>query len=147
MNYVNNWLYQLDGVLSAAGDTLPVSSTGLARLALDEGVVYALVLSEVLVQVGEPVFEVVHIVGSAGGGHTLHRGQEGTEPAEWPSGSFVCCPVTAAALNGLQQQLAALEDRVTALESGDGELPDNALVDSAGNALVNDQGDYLTYGV
>ena len=107
MNYVNYWLYQLGDVLPVDGDALPLSGMALARLALDDGVQYALVLSGSLAAVGDPQFEVVNIVGLAGGGYILQRGQEGTAPREWPAGTLIMAPLTVAGIEELKSSVGA----------------------------------------
>lgn len=146
MNYINNWITQFSAPLTIEASALPVSGEALTRLGLGEGVAYTLVVVSSLDAMQQDNAEILHVVGTAAGTHTLLRGREGSVAADWPAGSYVYCSITAGTLVGLQQQLAALDARVLALESGGGDLPPNALVDSAGNALVNDLGDYLTYG-
>jgi len=146
MNYINNWIVQLTGALAANAAALPVPAPALERLALGAGVVYALTITESLNPLEQDAFEIIHVVGTGPGEYTLLRGREGTDGASWPAGAYVYCSITAGTLTSLQQQMAALDARIAALESGGGELPEGALVDSAGNALVDEQGNYLTYG-
>ncbi len=160
MNYINNWITQLSGPLTVGTAALPVPGEALGRLALSPGVTYTLVVVDSLDAMQQGNAEILHIVGGEEGAHTLQRGREGTDARDWGVGAYVYCSITAATLamlqgglaNALQQvnelstQLAALGARVAALESGGGDLPSGALVDSAGNALVDEQGNYLTYG-
>ena len=100
MNFIDNWIYQLDDVLAVDGDALPVSGDATARLGLADGVTYTLVLSAALAQAGGGAFEIVHLIGATGGGYTLDRGKEGTGAAAWPAGTLVMATVTAAQLAG-----------------------------------------------
>lgn len=101
MNYIDYWLYSLDDDLPIGSEALPVSGLALARLELDVGVTYALTIAAGLAQPGEAPFEIVHIVGGAGGGYTIVRGQEGTVEQNWPAGSVITAGLTAAAVAGL----------------------------------------------
>ncbi|MGE8501694.1 MAG: hypothetical protein ACN6P1_05590 [Pseudomonas sp.] len=100
MNYIDYWIYQLDGALAADGDELPVPPEAIARLGLDDGVEYACVLAAALAQPGGAAFEIIRVIGAAGGAYTLERGREGTDAAEWPAGTLVMATVTAAQLAG-----------------------------------------------
>lgn len=100
MNFIDNWIYQLDDVLAVDDDALPVSGDAIARLGLADGVMYTLVLSAALAQAGGGAFEIVHVLGAEGGSYTLDRGQEGTDAADWPAGTLVMATVTAAQLAG-----------------------------------------------
>lgn len=161
MNHINNWITQLSAPLPIGGAALPVPGEALTRLGLGEGVMYTLVVVSSLDAMQQGDAEILHIGGAAGGGHTLQRAQEGTAERAWDTGAYIYCTITAATLDALRiglsnalhqvaalaSQLETLDARVAALEAGSGgELPNNTLVDSAGNALVNDLGDYLTYG-
>lgn len=99
MNYINNWIYQLDGVLAVDAAVLPLPVAAIERLGLDEGVEYLVVLTGFLLQLGGGDFEVARIVGGAGGSYTLLRGEEGTAAAEWPAGTLIHAPVTAGQLS------------------------------------------------
>lgn len=100
MNFIDNWIYQLDDVLAVDGDALPVPGDAIARLGLADGVAYTVVFSAALAQAGGGVFEIAHVIGGAGGGYTLLRGREGTDAALWPAGTLVMATVTAAQLAG-----------------------------------------------
>ncbi len=100
MNFIDNWIYQLDDVLAVDGDALPVSGDAITRLGLADGVTYTLVLTAALAQAGGGAFEIVHVIGADGGSYTLERGQEGTDAAEWPAGTLVMATITAAQLAG-----------------------------------------------
>lgn len=100
MNFIDNWIYQLDDVLAVDGEELPVPGDAIARLALADGVTYTVVLSAALAQAGGGEFEIVHVIGAEGGGYTLDRGREGTEAVMWPAGTLVMATVTAAQLAG-----------------------------------------------
>lgn len=105
MNYINNWLYPLDGTLFAGDTSLPVPTAALARLGLEGGVQYTLTLSD---STGS-AHEIISVTGEAGGGYSVTRGREGTADREWPAGSRIYCSITAG-------QLAALAG--TAADSG-----------------------------
>lgn len=77
----------------------------------------------------------------AGGTATLVRGLEGTADQAWPAGSSIYCAVTAGQLNALAARIDDLEQRVSELESGS--IPDGALVDHDGAALVDGDGNFL----
>ena len=189
MNHINNWITQLSAPLVIGATALPVSGEALTRLGLGEGVTYTLVVVSRLDAMQQGDAEILHIIGSTGGGHTLLRAREGTTERDWGTGAYVYSTVTAGTLDAVQGELSgalqqvaamaerigaldavvaavaerigtldavvaamaerigALDRRVAVLETGGGELPSNALVDSAGNPLVNGQGDYLVYGV
>ena len=100
MNFIDNWIYQLDDVLASGGAVLPVSDDAIGRLGLADGVTYTLVLSGTLAQAGGGAFEIVHLHGAEDGSYTLVRGQEGTDDVEWPAGTLVMATVTAAQLAG-----------------------------------------------
>lgn len=76
-------------------------------------------------------------------GHAdLLRGLEGSADQDWPAGSVIYLAVTAGVLASLFDQLAALQARVAALESGG--APSNALTDADGNLLTHSSGAILT---
>lgn len=146
MNYINNWLYQLTGSFAPGQSTLPLPAAALERLALAEGVDYVLTLSASRAPTAPSETEIIRLTGTAGG-YTIARGQEGTHAQSWPEGTSIWCAITAGAMTDIFAQLAALTARVEALESGGGsDLPANALIDSAGRALTDDQGNHLIYG-
>jgi hypothetical protein len=101
MNFIDYWIYPLGDVLAVDGEALPLPGDAIARLQLADGVEYALVLTGTLAQPGGAPFEIAHLVGVEGGGYTLLRGQEGTDPLEWPAGTLVMATVTAAQLASL----------------------------------------------
>jgi len=122
MNYINNWLCQLTGPLAADGLTLPAPVEALGRLGLVEGVTYSLTLVETLDTQQQDQFEIVHLVGGAGGTHSLLRGREGTAASPWPQDAYVFCSLTAAALETLPKVGDVL---VTLRDPGPRYLPAN----------------------
>ena len=103
MNFVNNYAEQV---------ALPVGVTSL-ELDLFNGH-YRLTISDGR---GAQATRYEHLdVVMQGGIATLQRGQEGSDEQDWPDGSWIYCSVTAGVLTGLQQQIAELAYRVTALE-------------------------------
>ena len=121
MNFVNNW--QRPIVLAI--------DTSSAALDLPNGQ-YTLTVTDSL---SAPTrWEIVTAIVAAGEA-TIYRGAESTPPQAWPVGSVIYCAVTAGALNLLAQQhaafaasadaslsalnagVAALQQRVSALES------------------------------
>lgn len=146
MRYANNWQYELTAGLSPAQATLPLPAGAISRLALVEGAEYLLTLSATLNPTTPGETEIIRLTGHAGG-YSIARGQEGTQETAWPAGTLIWCAITAGAMTDIFAQLAALTARVEALESGGGsDLPANALIDSAGRALTDDQGNHLIYG-
>lgn len=145
MNFVNNWLYQLAGGFAPGELALPLPAGALERLALAEGDQYTLTLAASLSPASPDETEIIRLTGTASG-YTLARGLEGTQEQSWPEGTQVWCTLTAGGLMALFERIAQLDARVAALESGGGDLPSNVLVDSAGSALVDSEGNYLTHG-
>ncbi len=146
MRYANNWQYELTAGLSPAQATLPLPAGAISRLALVEGAEYLLTLSATSNPGTPGETEIIRLTGHADG-YSIARGQEGTFEAYWPAGTLIWCAITAGAMTDIFAQLAALTARVAALENGGGgDLPANALIDSAGRALTDDQGNHLTFG-
>ncbi|CAM4003782.1 hypothetical protein [Ectopseudomonas alcaliphila] len=153
MRFIDNWCYALTDELPSGGTELPIPGEAITRLALAEGDEYALCIVSALDPLSGPALEVVRLVG-LDSGYELLRGEQGTAAQVWPSGSVVHCGVTAALLAGLQAQAAQvptlvdhvndLLERVSALEAGG--LPDGALVDGEGLALVDGAENYLVTG-
>lgn len=153
MRFIDNWCYALTAPLSAGGSELPVPAEAITRLGLAEGDEYVLCIVGALDPLNNSALEVVRVVGLASG-YDLMRGEQGTDSQVWPSGSVVHCGVTAALLAGLQAQAAQvpplveqvndLLERVSALEAGG--VPDGALVDGEGLALVDGAENYLVTG-
>jgi len=102
MNFVNNYMQPLalaQGALSA-------------ELSLPDGE-YTLTLADsTSVATRWEVLTATVVSGIA----ALERGLEGTDDQPWPEGSVIYQAVTAGVLAGLQQQIADLTARVTALE-------------------------------
>lgn len=99
MQFINNWTYQLEGLLAVDAPALPLPLGAIERLGLAEGVEYLVVLAGAPPQQVAGSFEVVRIVGGAGGSYTLQRGEEGTTAAQWPAGTLIYAPVTAGHLS------------------------------------------------
>lgn len=138
MNYVNNWLRDI---------TLEQGATS-CPLDLPDGA-YRLTLADAAS--GATRWEIVDAVVVAGSA-TLTRAVEGTTAQNWPAGSVIYCSLTAGQLNALMLRVAQLEtslqlltDRVADLEEG-GTIPNGALTDPAGLALVDADNNYLTTG-
>lgn len=146
MRYANNWIHSLTGEFVATQATLPLPAEAVSRLVLVDGAEYLLTLSATLNPTAPGETEIIRLTGHAGG-YSIARGQEGTQETAWPAGTLIWCAITAGAMTDIFAQLAALTARVAALESGGGgDLPANALIDSAGRALTDDQGNHLIYG-
>lgn len=138
MNFINNWLREI---------TLEQGATA-CPLDLPDGE-YRLTLADAAS--GATRWEILDAA-VLGGTATLVRAGEGTADQGWPAGSVIYCDVTAGQLNALMSRIVQLEDeitglrdRVAALEGGG--IPDGALTDNDGNALVDADGNYLTMGV
>ncbi|WP_312905369.1 hypothetical protein [Stutzerimonas nitrititolerans] len=138
MNFINNWLREI--TLEQGAESCPLDlPSGDYRLTLADAAS------------GATRWEIVDAV-VLGGAATLVRAREGTADQEWSAGSVIYCDVTAGQLNALMSRIVQLEnevtslsDRVAALEGGG--IPDGALTDNDGNALVDANGNYLTMGV
>lgn len=126
MRYVNNYR---EGIELAAASTT-------AALALPDGD-YRLTLTSAEGDRWEIVAAAV-----AAGAATLVRAQEGTADQDWPAGSSIYCAVTAGQLNDLLARIDDLEQRVSDLEGGS--VPDGALVDQSGSALIDGEDNFLT---
>lgn len=126
MNYIDNWLYQLTDALAADADQLPVSGDAIARLGLDAGIEYQLVIAAQLGQPGGAAFEILTLTGEEGGSYSLTR----PDAQAWPSGALVMATLTAEALARfeaaaataatLTAAVADLQARVAALEAAGG---------------------------
>lgn len=97
IRYINNWITQLTGILSAAGNILPVPAEVLARLDLTGGGEYVLTLADSLNPLEASAFEIVKLSSTG-----LVRGLESTTPRQWPAGTVIYCSLTAGALAGLE---------------------------------------------
>lgn len=140
MRFINNWLAALTAELPIGGQVLPISADALARLSLQPGESYRLMLVRSLDPLAQSEWEVVEIAWS-GGAPRLTRAVEGVEHS-WGIGSFAFVTVTAGAMEQVLARIEQLESRVQALESG-GSIPANAL-GFDGRLLVDDQGRILT---
>lgn len=116
MNFVNNWIR---GILLTSGATS-------CPLDLPDGT-YRLALADAM-GAEATRWEYIDAV-VASGVATLTRGREGTTAQGWGAGSVIYCPPTAGVLEQLFSQIADLQLRVSALESG---VPVNAVRVTAG---------------
>lgn len=110
MNYINNWIYRLNGALAVDAPALPVPEAAISRLALAVGVEYLVTLTSALADPDGGAFEIVRIVGGSGGSYTLERGQEGTDVAEWPIGTIIHATITAGHLSAFYTGEGGLSD-------------------------------------
>lgn len=140
MQFINNWLAALDADLPIGGQTLPVSADALARLNLQPGGSYRLMLVRSLDPLAQIEWEVVEMALS-GGVLRLTRSVEGIERS-WSAGSYAFVTVTAGTMQQVLGRIEQLESRVQALEAG-GSIPANALA-FGDRILVDDQGRILT---
>lgn len=145
MKFIDSWAYALGDVLPSDGGALPIDPAGITRLAdaIGAGGQCTLAVSAA----GSPAGNMTEIIiaTGTGSGITLQRGAQGTLAREWPAGSVVFAPVTAAHMTLIYAQLADLQVRVAALEAGGG-VPNGALTDPNGNILTDGQGNILTAG-
>lgn len=142
--FINHWQTALSVTLPAGGAQMTVPAAAAGLLNFTAGAWYKVTLTNA----ARSAWEIVTVTARAGGVLTIDRAQEGTTAAEWPAGSAVFIELTAGALHDIASRFAALEARVAALEGGtDPEPePDGALVDGAGNVLVDQQGNTLVTG-
>lgn len=148
MRYVNNWLTQLTGAMSAASTSLPIPGAALDRLPAGS---YLLTMANSANSMEQTAWEVIGVT-VAGGVATVIRAREETTARPWPAGTLIYCGVTAGTLNHFTQAIDSLAARVTALEGGGGGDPepepepepsDGALVDASGNVLTDQSGNTL----
>lgn len=117
--FINQWQTSLIATLAPGGLSMRIGSAVAARLSFEGGTWYKVTLTNA----GRTAWEIVKVTGGADGVLDIERGEEGTQPAEWPAGSVVFIELTAEAVNTLLAQLAAsqlaiaqVEDRAAALE-------------------------------
>lgn len=144
--FINFWQTALSATLPAGAEQMTVPAAAAGLLSFSEGAWYKATLTNS----ARSAWEIVTVTARAGGVLSIARAQEGTTDTEWPAGSSVFLEVTAGALHDLASQIAALTARVAALEAGGGTdpepEPDGALVDGAGNVLIDQQGNTLVMG-
>ena len=116
--FINQWQTSLIATLAPGGLSMRIGSAVAARLSFEGGTWYKVTLTNA----GRTAWEIVKVTGGDGV-LDIERGEEGTQPAEWPAGSVVFIELTAEAVNTLLAQLAAsqlaiaqVEDRAAALE-------------------------------
>jgi hypothetical protein len=153
MRFIDNWCYALTGALAASGSELPIAGEAITRLDLEESAEYVLCIVGALDPLSNSALEIVRLVGGESG-YELQRGEQGTAAQDWPEGAVVHCGVTAALLAGLYAQasqvpeladhVSDLLERVAALEGGS--VPEGALVDGDGAALVDGDENFLVTG-
>lgn len=130
MNFLNNWSAALELAQGQLQGALPLPD-GTYRLTLTDS------------RAAPTRWEFIDADVVAGQAD-LVRGLEGSTDQDWPAGSVIYLAVTAGVLADLFEQLATLQARVTALESGG--APSNVLTDADGNLLTYVSGAILTAG-
>ncbi|VEE17587.1 hypothetical protein [Ectopseudomonas mendocina] len=144
--HINHWQTALSATLPVGAEQMTVPAAAAGLLTLTDGAWYKATITNA----ARSAWEIVMVTARAGGVLNIARAQEGTNAAEWPAGSVAFIELTAGALHDIASRFAALEARVAALEAGGGPdpepEPDGALVDGAGNVLVDQQGNTLVMG-
>ncbi|MCY1276508.1 hypothetical protein D9M68_364080 [compost metagenome] len=144
--FINNWQTTLTAPLAPGGGAVHVAAEQAARLVgLGAGAFYAVTLALVDDAGRETAWEILRATAVDGGQVTVTREQEGTVALSAPVGARVSVRPTSGTIAALFTALAALTDRVAALE-GDGGVPANALTNQAGEVLTSQAGDILTMG-
>ncbi|WP_268797511.1 hypothetical protein [Pseudomonas huanghezhanensis] len=146
MNYVNNWITQLNADMQQAATVLPISASAVALLGNGE---YRLTLVNSLNPVEQSAWEIIALK-KAGGVVTVSRAQENTGAQFWPMGTVIYCSITAGGINRMAEQIADLVARVAVLEAGGGDggggvtpAPDGALTSDSGDLLEDEQNNQL----
>ena len=154
--FINHWQTALAAPLSAGAEQLQIPAAAAGLLSFVDGAWYKLTITNAT----RSAWEIVTATANDGGVLVIERAREGTGDIAWPAGSPVFFELTAQTMNDVLSQLssqalvieqqaqaiAALTDRVAALEQGGEPGGDNRLLDQAGNVLVDQSGNTLVYG-
>ncbi|WP_263147909.1 hypothetical protein [Pseudomonas sp. RIT-PI-AD] len=146
--FINNWSAPLLEALPAGAQQCQISPAMAGMLdGLGAGDHYVATLARQDSTGREVAWEIVNIVGRAGGVLTLEREQENTlAPSVTPPGSTISVRLTAALFDSLLHRIAILETAGPPEGPGPDPIPENALTDADGLVLTGAEGDILTAG-